>query len=92
MKILSTNGVKSLLLDLVPGYERKTGVSLAVAWGSTVGLMQELDAGAEADLVVLTDEAIDALVARGTAVAGSRVDLARSGIAIAVRKGARKAS
>ena len=40
--------------------------------------------------MILTAEAIDGLIKRGKVVAGSRVDLARSGIGIAVRKGANK--
>jgi molybdate transport system substrate-binding protein len=52
--------------------------------------MQDLDRGAAADVAVLTDEIIDDLVRRGMIMAGSRVDLARSGIGIAVRKGASK--
>jgi molybdate transport system substrate-binding protein len=88
MKILSTNGVKSVLLELLPGYERTTGAALTVIWGPANALVQDLDRGAEGDLAVLTDEIVDDLVKRGKIIAGSRVDLARSGIGIAVRKGA----
>ena len=42
------------------------------------------------NLAILTAEAIDELTAQGKAVAGSRVDLARSGIGLAVRQGASK--
>jgi molybdate transport system substrate-binding protein len=90
MKILSTNGVKSVLLELLPRYERTTGAALTVIWGSANALVQDLDRGAEGDLAVLTDEIVDDLVRRGKIIAGSRVDLARSGIGIAVRKGASK--
>jgi molybdate transport system substrate-binding protein len=90
MRILSTNGIKSVILDLAPGYRSMTGTELSITWGSTIGLVQELERGVRADLVILTDEAIDDLVARAKVVAGSRVDLARSGIGIAVRAGARK--
>jgi molybdate transport system substrate-binding protein len=90
MKILSTNGVKSVLLELVPRYERTTGAALTVIWGSANALAQELDRGAEGDLAILTDTIVEELVSRGKIVAGSRVDLARSGIGIAVRKGASK--
>src|SRR5215510_8090276 len=90
MKVLCTNGLKTVMLDLAPAFERKTGTKLTITWGSANGLMKELDAGAGADLAILTAEAIDDLIKRGKVVGGSRVDLARSGIGIAVRKGGRK--
>jgi len=44
--------------------------------------------GERFDVVVLAAEAIDKLVASGRVLAGSKADLARSGVAIAVRAGA----
>jgi molybdate transport system substrate-binding protein len=90
MKIICTNGVKSVMLDLVPAFERTSGTKISITWGSTNGLLKELEGGAGGDLAILTDEAIDDLIKHGKVVAGSRVDLARSGIGIAVRKGAKR--
>jgi molybdate transport system substrate-binding protein len=90
MKVLCTNGLKTVMLDLAPAFERTSGTKLTITWGSAAGLVKELEAGAAADLVILTAEAIDDLIKRDKVVAGSRVDLARSGIGIAVRKGANK--
>jgi molybdate transport system substrate-binding protein len=90
MKILCTNGLKSVMLDLVPAFERKSAMRLTMTWGSTKGLASDIEGGAGGDLAILTAEAIDDLIDRGKAAAGSRVDLARSGIGIAVRQGASK--
>ena len=90
MRVLCTNGLKTVMLDLAPAFERTSGTKLVITWGSTNGLMKELDTGASGDLAILTAETIDDLIKRGKLVAGSRVDLARSGIGIAVRKGASK--
>src|ERR1700724_2476762 len=90
MKILCTNGLKSVMLDLAPALERRHAIPLTTPWGSTVGLAKDIADGADGDLAILTAEAIDDLIARGKAVAGSRVDLARSGIGLAVRQGASK--
>jgi molybdate transport system substrate-binding protein len=90
MKILCTNGLKSVMLDLVPAFERKSAMRLTMTWGSTRGLANDIEGGVGGDLAILTAEAIDDLIDRGKAVAGSRVDLARSGIGIAVRQGASK--
>ena len=90
MKVLCTNGVKTLLLELMPAFERAGGTTPVITWGSAASLVKELAGGARGDLAILTAEAIDDLIKQGTIVAGSRVDLARSGIGIAIRKGARK--
>jgi molybdate transport system substrate-binding protein len=90
MKVLCTNGVKSVMLDLVPAFERKTGTKLTLVWGATTALLKDLEGGAGGDLAILTAEAIDQLIGLGKVVPGSRVDLARSAIGIAVRKGAKK--
>jgi len=88
MKILCTNGLKSVMLDLAPALERESAMPVAMVWGATVGLARDIAGGVDADLAILTAEAVDDLIVRGKAVAGSRVDLARSGIGVAVRKGA----
>jgi molybdate transport system substrate-binding protein len=90
MKGLFSNGVKAVVLDLLPEFERANGVTPAITWASTNMLMDEIRNGAIGDLAILTDEAIDDLIRQGKMVAGSRVDLVRSAIGIAVRQGASK--
>jgi molybdate transport system substrate-binding protein len=79
-----------VLLDLLPEFERANGTTPAITWASTNMLMDEIRKGATGDLAILTDEAIDGLIGEGKMMAGSRVDLARSAIGIAVRDGAPK--
>jgi len=90
MKGLFSNGVKAVLLDLLPEFERTSGTTRSITWGSTAMLMGEIGKGASGDLAILSDEAIDDLIRQGRIISGSRVDLARSAIGIAVRKGAPK--
>jgi molybdate transport system substrate-binding protein len=90
MKGLFSNGVKAVVLDLLPEFERANGVKPAITWASTNMLMDEIRKGATGDLAILTDEAIDGLIQQGKMMAGSRVDLVRSAIGIAVRQGAPK--
>jgi molybdate transport system substrate-binding protein len=85
-----TNGIKEALLELAPAFERAQGVKLNAIFGSTKLIIDDVNAGAQSDLLVLTTEAIDDLIERGKVLAGSRVDLARSGIGVAVPKGAPK--
>jgi molybdate transport system substrate-binding protein len=90
VKGLFSNGVKAVVLDLLPEFERANGVTPAITWASTNMLMDEIGKGATGDLAILTDAAIDDLIRQGKMVAGSRVDLVRSAIGIAVRQGAPK--
>ncbi|HJV62483.1 MAG TPA: substrate-binding domain-containing protein [Albitalea sp.] len=53
-----------------------------------VEAVRRVHQGEHFDLAVLASDAIDKLVAAGRIVQGSRVDLARSEVAIAVRRGA----
>jgi molybdate transport system substrate-binding protein len=90
MKILCTNGVKSVLLDVIPAFERSSATKLTIVWGPSVAIAKNIMDGADGDVAILTADAIDDLVARERVLAGSRFDLARSGIGLAVRRGARK--
>jgi molybdate transport system substrate-binding protein len=90
MRVLCTNGLKTVMLDLSPDFERTIGTKVVITWGSANGLLKELETGAGGDLAILTAEAIDGLIKEGKVVAGSRIDLARSGIGVAVRKGAHR--
>jgi molybdate transport system substrate-binding protein len=82
-----TNGIKEAMLELAPAFEQAHGVTLKVTYGSTKVLVERLDA-AGADLVIVTAEAIDDLEKKGAVKSGSRVEVARSGIGVAIRKGA----
>jgi molybdate transport system substrate-binding protein len=90
MKGLCSNGVREAVLDLLPEFERASGVTVDIIWASTNMLMDQIAAGASGDLTILTAEAIDELIAQGKVASGSRVDLVRSEIGVAVRAGAAK--
>jgi len=78
------------MLEVLPSFESENRCKLLPRWGATAALLGEIEAGATGDVVLLTAEAIDRLIGTGKAVPGSRTDLARSAIGIAVRSGARK--
>src|SRR5260221_12194231 len=88
MDILCTNGVKSVMLELVPVFERARSTKIAVTWGSTNALLKDIKGGVGGDVAVLTAEAVDELIEQGKAIGGSRLDLARPRICLSVRTGA----
>jgi molybdate transport system substrate-binding protein len=79
---------RALLADLAEAYGRQRGVSVSFESVGGVDAARRVRAGEGFDLVVLASDAIDALVASGHVVAGSRADLVRSDVAVAVRTGA----
>ena len=79
---------RQLLADLVAEYVRATGQSISTESVGGVDAARRVQAGEAFDGVVLASNAIEQLIASGHLKAGSRVDLARSGVAIAVRAGA----
>jgi molybdate transport system substrate-binding protein len=79
--------VERVMLECISSYERETGVRITVAFGTTADLRQEIERGARGDLAVLTREALDDLANRAIVIPSTRVGLARSGIAVAVRAG-----
>jgi molybdate transport system substrate-binding protein len=87
MKVLCTNGVKSVTATLIPDVERTIGLTVDVDYASTNMLMDKIVGGETGDLAVLSAEAIDGLIASGVLQKGSRVDLAKSSIGVAIRRG-----
>jgi molybdate transport system substrate-binding protein len=88
MKVLCTNGVKAVTAELLPTVERTIGLSVDVDYASTNMLMDKIGAGEAGDLAVLSADAIDSLIAKGVVQKGTRVDLCKSSIGVAVRRGA----
>jgi molybdate transport system substrate-binding protein len=90
MKLMSTNGVAGVLRELLPGFEHSTGTKVELVLDSSNGLLGRIAAGETADVAILTAQAIDDLTRQGKIAGGSRTDLARSTVGIAVRAGAPK--
>jgi molybdate transport system substrate-binding protein len=79
---------RQVLADLVALFHRCSTHRVTVESVGGVDAARRVQAGEAFDAVVLAAHAIDQLIAAGRIVAGSRVDLVRSGVAIAVRAGA----
>jgi molybdate transport system substrate-binding protein len=88
IKVLSTNALKTVLEDLGPKFEQSSGHKIAFTWGTAAQLKGEIEKGAAVDVAVVTDAGADDLIKQGKLAA--RTALARSGIAVAIQKGAPK--
>jgi len=79
---------RQVLAELVAAFEAGSDVSVSIESVGGVDAAKRVQAGEAFDLVILASDAIDKLIASGHLRPGSRVDLVRSGVAVAVREGA----
>jgi len=87
IRVLSTNGVHSAMVKMVPAFERATGHKISIDYDTANLLLSRIKGGEPADLVIMTRQTIDELIKIGKADSGAGKDLARSGVGVAVRAG-----
>jgi molybdate transport system substrate-binding protein len=85
---ISSMATHQVLADLVDEFRKRSGWEVDVESVGGVDAARRVQAGEAFDVVVLASNAIDPLLASGRLAAGSKVDLVRSGVAVAVRAGA----
>ena len=91
IKVLSSIATREAYLELVPQFEKTSGHKVTTVWSGTTAIMKTMAAGNEQhDLVVISSTEMEELIKQGKIVAGSRADLSKSGIGIAVRAGAKR--
>ena len=79
---------RQVLAELAQAWEQRSGQQVKIESVGGVDAARRVAAGESFDVVVLASDAIDKLAAGGHVLAGSRVDLVDSGVAIAVQAGA----
>lgn len=88
LAIISSMATKELLTELISVHERtRPGAAITLESVGGVDAARRVAAGEAFDAVVLGSDALDKLIASGHVLSGSRVDIARSGVAVAVRAG-----
>lgn len=90
IKVLSTQATEQTYRELVPQFEQASGHKVTTIFTGTLDANKRLAAGEIYDLLIMASASIDEHIRGGKVVAGSRVDLAKSGVAVAVRSGAPK--
>ncbi len=87
IKLLSIP-LKGPLEEIRSEFERTTGHKLLIKYGPSAELQRQIDAGEEFDVIVSLPGQIDDLIKQGKVALGTRVDVARAGLGVAVKKGA----
>jgi len=90
ISVISTQATQEAYLELVAQFEKVSGHKVKTVFNGTLNVQKRLADGEPYDLIIMASPAIDEQIKLGRALAGSRVDLAKSGTGVAVRKGAAK--
>jgi molybdate transport system substrate-binding protein len=88
--VIASNAVKEALAELVPRFIQASGHAVTTIWGGTLDISKRIADGEVVDIVILGADRIEDFIRQGRIAADSRVDIARSGIGVAVPAGARK--
>ncbi|OGA45170.1 MAG: hypothetical protein A3G25_20945 [Betaproteobacteria bacterium RIFCSPLOWO2_12_FULL_63_13] len=88
IKVMQSAAFREAYLELAPEFERTTGHRLVTLWVPSVQMLNRLKGGETVDVVILSSSSLDELIDAGMIARDSKVDLARSGVGVAVRAGA----
>jgi len=95
VKVIISGGFSTAYRQLLPEFEKTTGIAVTTGSGASQGkgpqtIAGQLERGASFDIVIMSREGLGELMAAGRIVPGSDVDLATAAIGVAVRAGAPK--
>jgi molybdate transport system substrate-binding protein len=88
IKALITTAMDAAVVVLIPQFEKASGHKVSFSYDPSGGLARRLRGGEFADMILVASPELDKLIAEGKVV--NRVDISRTGIGIAVKKGAPK--
>jgi molybdate transport system substrate-binding protein len=88
IKLMHGGAFTQVIRVLVPAFEQSSGHNVSLHRDTVGALAKKIEAGEPFDAAVLTPEAIEKLAKSGRIVPASRVDIARVGIGVVVRRGA----
>ena len=93
MKVIISGGFSTSYRQLLPEFERSSGIKVTTLSGASQGkgpetIAAQLARGVAADVAILSREGLGELMAAGRVMAGTDVDLARAPLGAAVRSGA----
>jgi molybdate transport system substrate-binding protein len=95
VKVLTSGGFAAPLREMLPEFEKSTGISVEIILGKSQGsgpdtISAQLGRGVTADIVILSREGLNDLISANRIVAHSDIDLAKTPLGLSVRAGAPK--
>ncbi len=90
IKVFATVGVKSVLEEIIPKFEKATGNKVAITWSTAALLAKRVQAGEQADALILIKGNIETLQKEGKIMPGTDVIFTKSIFAVGIKAGAPK--
>lgn len=88
--LMTTGAAKQVAVKIAERFSARGGHKLSVEQDTAGGVKKRLEGGESADIVVAPPATLDALVAAGIIVPGTRIDFAKTGIGVGIKEGAAK--
>jgi len=90
IRVLSSVGIKAVVEELAPKFEKTTKHKVTPVFGLSGALKTQIEGGEPFDVAILTPALIDELIAKEKVASASKSILARVGLGLMIREGARK--
>jgi molybdate transport system substrate-binding protein len=90
IKLLAAAALEQVLSELLPQFEKDTGHRISVTYGPIGALTDRIKKGEPTDVAIVSDQQIEELQRSGEVAIGTRVDVARTGVGVFVRKDSQK--
>src|SRR6187431_2304974 len=90
IRIWTARAIATVLAEIGPEFERKTGHKLIVSSDLPPAFSARADKGEEFDLLITSSSVIDDWIAAGRIIPNTRTSISRSGIGVGVRVGTRR--
>ena len=88
--VVVSDGMKPSVEELVPQIEHAIGRKITTQFNSSKNIREKIQSGEPFDVAILTTDIIDDLIKQGKIAAGTRAEIARTGMGVGVRAGAAK--
>ncbi|HJR71019.1 MAG TPA: substrate-binding domain-containing protein [Gammaproteobacteria bacterium] len=88
--VLSSVGIKTVVEELEPSFEKVSAHDVAAAFGLASALKTRIEGGERFDVAILTPVLLDELISKGLVAADSRTVVARVGLGLMIKAGAQK--
>jgi len=90
LKVLAGSGVQPVMTEIIPQFERSSGHKVTFDYGTVGEMAERVQQGEAADVVIASEPQIESLERQGKLIAGSRTNLAKTGVGLFVRRNAPK--
>ena len=88
IKLLTAGAMRAVVVAVLADFEKQTGHKVSLDNDTAGGLSKRIDGGEAFDVAIITPAVVDDLAKKGRIVAGSRIDLAKVGMGVAIKEGA----